>query len=114
MRQRTERPKILKGSTFQKEVGCGTLNVIINHSNGTPLEVFISLGKAGGCSYCQNGALGRAISIGLQCGIPIKEYLQTLEGSRCPSPIWEDNVVHLSCPDAVARIFKDWMNENHT
>ncbi len=107
---RLERPKRLDGDTYQKEVGCGTLYVTVTHNNGTPLEVFVTLGKSGGCSYCQNGALGRVISIGLQCGVPLEEFLHTLEDSRCPNPNWDNNIIHLSCPDAISKVFKDWVN----
>ena len=100
---KTERPAILSSVSRKIRVGCGSLYVTVGSNNGSPIETIATLGKAGGCAQAQNEALGRAISIGLQWGIPAEEYIRTLGGIRCPSPnIFPKEEKCLSCPDGFA------------
>lgn len=115
MSSKLERPKVTKGPTIDRKTGCGDLYVTINTDGvgGPPIEVFARLGKSGGCSYCQNEALSRAISMGLKYGVPLSDYIQQLKGTKCPSPyMWPENERSLSCPDAIAMILEEYLNAN--
>ena len=72
--EKKTRPTTLKGSTLKLKTGCGNLYIIVGCDDNEPMEMFAHLGKAGGCSNCQNEALTRSISLGLKYGIPPKEY----------------------------------------
>lgn len=107
--KKKERPKVLPGKTIKKQTGCGNLYVTLNKLDGKLFEIVLpSLGKAGGCATCQNEALTRAITLGLRYGIPKEEYIEELEGIKCPSPHMfpiEERI--LSCPDAIARVLRE-------
>lgn len=99
------RPKVLESTTTRVKTGCGNLYVIISHNGKDPLEIFASLGKAGGCATCQNEALTRSITLGLKYGIPIGEFITELRNLRCPNPFpGEDGV--LSCADGIAKVLE--------
>jgi ribonucleoside-diphosphate reductase alpha chain len=105
---KTQRPKTLSGITVRQTTGCGHLYITIN-SNGKPLELFASLGKNGGCTRCQNEALTRAISLGLRYGVPVKEFIEQLQGIQCPNAnMWPESERTLSCPDAIARALQEY------
>ncbi len=109
------RPKACEGLTTKKTVGCGTIYITINrYEEGPPVEVFIRIGKSGQCASCQNQALGRVISIGLQNGVPAELYIHTLLGLKCPSPnSYPEGEETSSCADAVARVFQEYINEHN-
>ena len=108
------RPEILNGKTVRMKTGCGNLYVTVNLNGGKPVEVFARLGKAGGCSNCQNEALARAVSLGLKYGVPVKGYVNELKGLQCPNPNMfpkEDRI--LSCPDAIAKVLEGYREETN-
>ena len=99
------RPTVVHGSTKRIQTGCGKLYVTLNRDDEeNPIEVFIKLGKAGGCAASQTEALGRLISILLKHGVDISEVTRSLSGIGCHQPtfIGEGKRV-LSCADAVAQ-----------
>ncbi len=105
------RPKILPGETIREIVGCGELNIIINGNGIGPMEILATLGKAGGCSACQNEALTRAITLGLKCGIPAIEYITQLKGIQCPNPrFYPEEEQCLSCPDAIGKALERYLD----
>ena len=114
-----ERPKSLESITVEVNTGCGHLYVTIGHdSEGTPIEIIATLGKAGGCSYCLGEALSRAISLGLRYGIPVGDYVKQLAGLQCPSPnMWPREERVLSCADGIAKVLneykKEWVDGYH-
>ena len=102
-----ERPRILESVTEEVNTGCGHLYVTIGWENGkhSPVEVRAVLGKAGGCSNCFLESLNRAISVGLQFGIPAQEFVRELKGHQCPGRnLWPKEEETLSCPDGIAQI----------
>jgi len=108
--EKLKRPVEVESRTTLVETGCGHLYVTVGCNSGCPIEVFASLGKAGGCSTCQNEALTRSISLGLKYGIPTKEYVGELEGIRCPSPnMFPKGERTLSCADGIAKVLRGYV-----
>ena len=98
-----ERPKALKGWTYQMQTGCGPLYITINEDNTGLFEVFTTMGKAGGCAASQCEAIGRMVSLAWRSGIQGRSVMKQLLGISCHSPSgFGDNKV-LSCADAVAK-----------
>ncbi|WP_413877291.1 vitamin B12-dependent ribonucleotide reductase, partial [Albidovulum sp.] len=53
-----DRPKALKGWTYQMQTGCGPLYVTVNEDKAGLFELFTTMGKAGGCASSQCEAIG--------------------------------------------------------
>ncbi len=84
------RPTVTTGTTTKVTTGCGNLYITINvDDRGMPFEVFIQMGKAGGCAASQLEATGRLVSLALRSGVENKKIIDQLRGIRCPSPSWE-------------------------
>jgi ribonucleoside-diphosphate reductase alpha chain len=98
------RPPVIVGTTTKIATGCGNLYITINEDEqGQPFEVFMHMGKAGGCAMSQLEAIGRLLSLALRSGIEISSIVEQLRGIRCPSPSWEKGGRIFSCSDAIAR-----------
>ena len=98
------RPQVIVGTTTKIATGCGNLYITINEDEqGQPFEVFMHMGKAGGCAMSQLEAIGRLLSLALRSGIEISSIVEQLRGIRCPSPSWEKGGRIFSCSDAIAR-----------
>ncbi len=101
------RPDVIYGTTTKIATGCGNLYVTINEDeNGLPFEVFMQMGKAGGCAMSQLEAIGRLLSLALRSGIEILSIIEQLKGIRCPAPSWEKGGRIFSCSDAIARVME--------
>jgi len=99
------RPTVVKGTTTKVATGCGNLYVTINEDDHSqPFEIFMQMGKAGGCAMSQLEAIGRLLSLALRSGINIPSVIEQLRGIRCPSPSWEKGGRIFSCSDAIARV----------
>ena len=98
------REDVLVGKTRRIRTGCGNLYVTVNFQNNVPLEVFVRLGKAGGCASSQTEALGRLISLAVRHGVTIKEIIHQLAGIGCHLPAFTgEDSRNLSCADGVAK-----------
>jgi len=104
--QKTKRSKVAQGETTRVETGCGHLYITINRDNEKIIEVFATLGKAGGCAKAQGEALTRSITLGLKYGIPPEEFVKQLDNIRCPSPALDNGEQIQSCADAIAKVLK--------
>lgn len=101
------RPLVTTGTTTKVLTGCGNLYITINVDDiGTPFEVFIQMGKAGGCAASQLEAVGRLVSLALRSGVENRKIVEQLRGIRCPSPSWEKTGRIFSCADAIARVLE--------
>lgn len=100
------RPKRTQGTTEKVKCGCGNLYITVNHNidNGRLVEVFATLGKAGGCAMAQNEAITRLISLALRCDVDKNEIVEQLKGIRCPSISLNEDAQILSCADAIAQV----------
>lgn len=106
-----DRPKTLDGYTFRQQTGCGYVYITINHDeDGKPLEIFITLGKAGGCIGTLLSIIGRMLSLALRSGVDIKEILEYVEDTPCPQSVPGT----IGCPEAVARAIKLWRKKCQT
>jgi ribonucleoside-diphosphate reductase alpha chain len=101
------RPQVVTGTTSKITTGCGNLYITINEDEeGNPFEVFMQMGKAGGCAASQLEAIGRLVSLALRSGMDLKSIIDQLRGIRCPSPSWSKDGRIFSCADAIARVIE--------
>ena len=102
----SKRDKVLNGSTTKIKTGCGSVFVTVNLKKDLPFELFVRMGKSGGCAASNCEALGRTISLALQAGVEIKQLVKNLSGICCHSPIVYEGENVSSCADAIARVLK--------
>ncbi len=98
-----ERPQALAGTTIKMPTSYGNLYLTLNHLDDRPFEVFATLGKSGKDTQAHTEALGRLISLALRGGIPIAEIIPQLRGIGGSQPVWDEDGVILSLPDAIGR-----------
>ncbi len=103
------RPRIVAGKTIKTETGCGTLYVTINEDEHGIAEVFVRLGKSGGCSAAQTEAIGRLISLALRSFVDPGEIVRQLKGIRCSTTRICEGEVVTSCADAVAKVLEKYI-----
>ena len=108
------RPERTYGVTQRMSTGCGKLYVTLNTDELGPCEVFAQMGKAGGCANSQIEATGRLISLALRSGVKTESILRQLLGIRCPSPVWQEGEMVLSCSDAIARVLNEYCQSGMT
>ncbi|MCQ9208637.1 MAG: TSCPD domain-containing protein, partial [Omnitrophica bacterium] len=102
------RPQVVTGTTTKITTGCGNLYITINEDGEKePFEVFMQMGKAGGCAASQLEAIGRLVSLALRSGVDLKSMIDQLRGIRCPSPSWSKEGRIFSCADAIARVIEN-------
>ncbi len=104
-----DRPKALKGWTYQMQTGCGPLYVTVNEDKTGLFELFTTMGKAGGCAASQAEAMGRLVSLAWRSGVQARQVVKQLLGisCHCPSGFGENKVT--SCADAVAKAIQAHM-----
>ena len=105
------RKQKLSGQTYQIKTGCGVLYVTINEDNGKPVEVFVTMGKAGGCAASQNEAVGRIISLALRSGADIQKIIRQLSNISCHAALIIGEQKVMSCADAIAQTLKQYQSE---
>jgi ribonucleoside-diphosphate reductase alpha chain len=101
--RKRDRPRALRGSTYQMETGCGPLYITINEDKDGLFELFTTMGKAGGCAASQCEAIGRLVSLAWRSGVQARQAVKQMIGITCHKPAgFGDNRV-TSCADAVAK-----------
>jgi ribonucleoside-diphosphate reductase alpha chain len=106
------RPEILEGFTRKVKTGCGSLYVTINTDpkTGEPCELFVVMGKSGGCANATGESIGRLCSALLKLGASPDLLVRQLGGVYCHAVPRESKL--LSCPSAVAHVIKEWRQSN--
>jgi ribonucleoside-diphosphate reductase alpha chain len=89
--------------------GCGSLYVTINEDEHGIAEVFVQLGKSGGCAASQTEAIGRLLSIALRSWVNPEALIRQLKGIRCPSIGFDNGEIVTSCADGVAKILDKYL-----
>ena len=101
-----QRPSVIKGITERVRTGHGNMFVTINYDRDEePFEVFIAVGKAGGCDSAQLEGISRLTTLALRAGIDPKQVVKHLEGITC-CPAWDGGTLVRSAPDALALVLK--------
>ncbi len=109
--RKRERPRALKGSTYQMETGCGPLYVTINEDSNGLFELFTTMGKAGGCAASQCEAIGRLVSLAWRSGVQARQAVKQMIGISCHKPAGFGANRITSCADAVAKAIQMHMQE---
>lgn len=100
------RQKILNGTTYKMQSGCGKLYITINEHNGRPYEVFVQTAGSGGCQ-ANSEAIGRLISLALRNGVPSKEIIKQLKRVKCAAAI-KSGCDGKSCADIIAKCIEEF------
>ncbi|MGQ9455489.1 MAG: vitamin B12-dependent ribonucleotide reductase [Armatimonadota bacterium] len=108
------RPTRTYGSTERITTGCGTMYVTINEDDQGLCEVFVAMGKTGGCNASQLEAIGRLISLALRAGVDQHSIHKHLRGIRCHSPAWGNGGAVMSCADAIGIAIEHYLEERKT
>lgn len=103
------RPRVTVGRTIETKTGCGSLYVTINEDSEGIAEVFVQLGKSGGCAASQTEAIGRLLSVSLRSWINPEVLIKQLKGIRCPSVGFDSGEIITSCADGVAKVLDKWL-----
>jgi ribonucleoside-diphosphate reductase alpha chain len=109
------RPAVVHGYTRQVSAPEGKINVTINSDDHGPLEVFITVGKAGSDIAALAEAVGRLISLNLRVLSPLsqvdraKEIAEQLRGIGGSRSVGFGIQQIRSLPDAVARALDQHM-----
>jgi ribonucleoside-diphosphate reductase alpha chain len=83
--------------------------VTINTDSHGACEVFVQMGKVGGCASAQLEAIARLSSLALRSSIRIEAIIRQLKGIRCQSPMWHKGKMITSCGDAVGQALENFL-----
>lgn len=106
---RRQRPEATRGTTRRIATALGKLYVTISEDeDGVPIEMFVTIGKAGAPLVADAEAIGRLASLALRHGIGIDEIYRQLRGISSDRPLGTGDLAVLSMPDAVAIAIERW------
>lgn len=103
------RPEVTHGITQRLETGCGHMYVTVNTDDQGACEVFVQMGKVGGCASAQLEAIARLSSLALRSNIKVEAIIRQLKGIRCQSPMWHKGKMITSCGDAVGQALEQFL-----
>jgi len=114
------RPKVVSGQTYRIETPVGTAFVTVNiNGNNEPLEVFVTVGKAGSAIAADAEAFGRLISLNLRIGsiFSTKEVLamivDQLDGIGGGESIGFGKEKVRSLADGIAQVLKEYSHKKN-
>lgn len=105
------RPDALPSTTHKISTGLGRLYITISHFNGTPFEVFCSIGKSGYSTMADAEAIGRLASLSLRSGISAVKVVNQLKGIGGSEPTFHNGALIQSIPDAIAHALESHIGE---
>jgi ribonucleoside-diphosphate reductase alpha chain len=117
--QPSKLPTVMPSQRIAVNTGCGSkiyVFVVTHPDTGKPVEVFVEMGKSGGCVSAWAHGTGRLVSRMLQYGIPPEEIIKQLSNIQCNSPLSaalsprHEKVS--SCLDAIAKALADHSRMN--
>ena len=103
------RPEVTHGVTQRLETGCGHMYVTVNSDELGACEIFIQMGKVGGCASAQLEAIARLSSLAMRSNIKVESIVRQLKGIRCQSPMWNKGKMITSCGDAVGQALEQFL-----
>lgn len=79
------RPSAASGFTIARHSNCGKVytTVTVSPETGSPMEIFIRFGKAGGCSSAMGDGISRLVSYGLRSGLDPADAVKAISGISC-------------------------------
>lgn len=81
--KRAKLPSLRSGVTQKASIGQQKVYFTLNkYPTGELGELFITIGDDGGTTGALAGVLAKCISIGLQHGVPVDEYIQAMAGTK--------------------------------
>ena len=95
-------PEALPSTTHKITTGLGNLYITVSFFNGSPFEVFCSIGKSGYSTMADAEAIGRLTSLALRSGISAEEVVSQLKGIGGSEPTFHNGSLIQSIPDAIA------------
>jgi ribonucleoside-diphosphate reductase alpha chain len=101
--------EVLKAQVGRIRGGCSKICVTTSSigKNGKFHDVFINLGKGGGCANAWAESVARLASQILQLGGDMQEHIiNQLEDIRCPETIITEQGTVKSCSDGIAKVLK--------
>lgn len=104
-----DRPEVTHGITQRLETGCGHMYVTINTDERGACEVFVQMGKVGGCASAQLESIARLCSLALRSDVKLESVIRQLKGIRCQSPMWHKGKMITSCGDAVGQALEAFL-----
>ncbi|MFC1715339.1 vitamin B12-dependent ribonucleotide reductase [Candidatus Poribacteria bacterium] len=108
------RPSVTMGATRKVETAeCGDIYITVNEDDEGLCEVFINMGRSGGCRSAQCEAIGVLISTAMRAGVDPRSVSKRLKGIRCASPSWQPGGPILSCADAIGKAMEQYMEEKN-
>jgi len=106
--KKRKRLPMLKGQTYETKSGCGPLYITMNEDSDGLFEMFVTMGKAGGCATSQTEAIGRLATLALRYRVPVQQIVKQLQGISCHSPVGINEEKTLSCADAIAKVIRNY------
>ena len=108
------RPPVTVGNTRKVETAeCGDIYITVNEDDEGLCEVFINMGRSGGCRSAQCEAIGVLISTALRAGVDPRSVSKRLKGIRCASPSWQPGGMILSCADAIGKAMEQYLEDKN-
>ncbi|MDP4000271.1 MAG: adenosylcobalamin-dependent ribonucleoside-diphosphate reductase [bacterium] len=103
------RPSVLRGLTVKQVTAYGNMYVTMNtDEQGDLVEVFASLGKAGGLGASMTEAICRLVSTSLRAGVSPRAIIKELRGITDQPYGFGDNKV-TSVADAIGKTIEDYL-----
>lgn len=100
-----KRPQAMIGKTVHLQMQQASIYITVNcEENGTPREVFITMGHTGSQEKSYTEAIGRLISKYLQLNGDIRSVIESLKGIKANDSIsWDRGMKLYSVPDAISK-----------